>query len=137
MVQANGIARGDEMAVSGFMVAACTRAFRVKTAACPSGSSRHSTDEFYWLRESVKIVVFADALPTNFSLTEHDKMTNTTQPAVELDGKDLPAHCPNPAMPLWSSHPRVFLEFNSHGLAKCPYCGTAYTLKPGASAGHH
>ena len=137
MVQANGIARGDEMAVSGFMVAACTRAFRVKTAACPSGSSRHSTDEFYWLRESVKIVLFADALPTNFSLTEHDKMTNTTQPAVELDGKDLPAHCPNPAMPLWSSHPRVFLEFNSHGVAKCPYCGTAYTLKAGASAGHH
>ena len=75
--------------------------------------------------------------PHNFSLTEHNKMTNTTQPAVELDGKDLPAHCPNPAMPLWSSHPRVFLEFNSHGLAKCPYCGTAYTLKPGASAGHH
>ena len=64
-------------------------------------------------------------------------MTNTTQPAVELDGKDLPAHCPNPAMPLWSSHPRVFLEFNSHGVAKCPYCGTAYTLKEGASAGHH
>lgn len=75
--------------------------------------------------------------PHNFSLTEHNKMTNTTQPAVELDGKDLPAHCPNPAMPLWSSHPRVFLEFNSHGVAKCPYCGTAYTLKPGASAGHH
>lgn len=137
MVQANGIVRGDEMAISGFMVAACTPAFRVKTAACPSGSSRHSTDEFYCLRESVKIVVFADASPTNFSLTEHDKMTNTTQPAVELDGKDLPAHCPNPAMPLWSSHPRVFLEFNSHGVAKCPYCGTAYTLKPGASAGHH
>jgi len=64
MAQANGIARGDEMAVSGFMVAACTPAFHVKTAACPSGSSRHSTDEFYWLRESVKIVVFAAALPT-------------------------------------------------------------------------
>ena len=64
-------------------------------------------------------------------------MTNTTQPAVELDGKDLPAHCPNPAMPLWSSHPRVFLEFNKDGVAKCPYCGTAYTLKEGASAGHH
>jgi len=64
-------------------------------------------------------------------------MTNTTQPAVELDGKDLPAHCPNPAMPLWSSHPRVFLEFNHDGVAKCPYCGTAYKLKPGASTGHH
>jgi len=57
MVQANGIARGDEKTVSGFMVAACTPAFRQKTAACASGSSRHSTDEFYWLRESVKIVL--------------------------------------------------------------------------------
>jgi len=63
MVQAKGIVRGDEKTVSGFMVAARAPAFRLKTAACPSGSSRHSTDEFYWLRESVKIVVFADALP--------------------------------------------------------------------------
>jgi uncharacterized Zn-finger protein len=39
-------------------------------------------------------------------------------------------------MPLWSSHPRVFLEFN-HGEAKCPYCGTAYRLKPGTVVGHH
>ena len=64
-------------------------------------------------------------------------MTNTTQPAVELDVKDLPAHCPNPAMPLWSSHPRVFLEFNNNGVAKGPYGGTPYTLKAGASASHH
>jgi uncharacterized Zn-finger protein len=69
--------------------------------------------------------------------TENHQMTNTTTPAVELDGKDLPAHCPNPAMPLWSSHPRVFLEFNQHGDAKCPYCGTTYRLKAGASAAHH
>jgi uncharacterized Zn-finger protein len=62
--------------------------------------------------------------------------TPNTANAVELDGKDLPAHCPNPAMPLWSSHPRVFLEFN-HGEAKCPYCGTAYRLKPGTVVGHH
>jgi uncharacterized Zn-finger protein len=59
-----------------------------------------------------------------------------TAPAVELEGKDLPAHCPNPAMPLWSSHPRVFLDFH-HGEAKCPYCGTAYRLKPGTVVGHH
>lgn len=52
-------------------------------------------------------------------------------PAVELGAENLPAHCPNPAMPLWSSHPRVFLELDDHGEAKCPYCGTAYKLKPG------
>jgi uncharacterized Zn-finger protein len=39
-------------------------------------------------------------------------------------------------MPLWSSHPRVFLDFK-HGEAKCPYCGTQYKLKPGADVGHH
>ncbi|MES2932822.1 MAG: zinc-finger domain-containing protein [Pseudomonadota bacterium] len=55
---------------------------------------------------------------------------------VELDGADLPAHCPNPAMPLWSTHPRVFLDL-SHGLAKCPYCGTQYKLKPGAVIAAH
>ncbi|AKU23739.1 zinc-finger domain-containing protein [Massilia sp. MB5] len=62
-------------------------------------------------------------------------MSNATQP-VELEGKDLPAHCPNPAMPLWSSHPRVFLEFKD-GAAKCPYCGTEYRLKPGTVVSHH
>lgn len=49
---------------------------------------------------------------------------------VELQAKDLPAHCPNPAMPLWSSHPRVYLDL-SHGAATCSYCGTQYKLAPG------
>ena len=56
---------------------------------------------------------------------------------VELDSKDLPAHCPNKAMTAWSSHPRVFLEFSDHGQAKCPYCDTVYRLKPGAAAHAH
>ena len=56
---------------------------------------------------------------------------------VELDGKDLPAHCPNPSMPLWSSHPRVFLDLGHGGEAKCPYCGTVYRLKPGAMVKGH
>ncbi len=61
-----------------------------------------------------------------------------TQPAqaIELDARDLPAFCPNPAMPAWSSHPRVFLDFAANGDAKCPYCGTVYRLKPGAHAAH-
>ena len=66
-----------------------------------------------------------------------DTMNQNTPPAVLLDGKDLPAHCPNPAMTLWSSHPRVFLDFGHNGEAKCPYCGTAYRLKPGAVVAHH
>ena len=58
-------------------------------------------------------------------------------PVVELDTKDLPAFCPNPAMPIWSSHPRVFLTLNDDNKGKCPYCGTEYQLKPGAMLASH
>lgn len=54
---------------------------------------------------------------------------------VELEGKDLPAFCPNPKMPLWSSHPRVYLDVVHAGQAQCPYCSTVYRLKPGAAVG--
>ena len=58
--------------------------------------------------------------------------------ALELDAADLPAFCPNPRMPIWSAHPRVFLDVASTGEARCPYCGTVYRLKPGAtSRGKH
>jgi uncharacterized Zn-finger protein len=57
---------------------------------------------------------------------------------VELGADELPAYCPNAAMPIWSSHPRVFLDMALNGEAKCPYCGTVYRLKPGAVLkGHH
>jgi uncharacterized Zn-finger protein len=56
---------------------------------------------------------------------------------VELDGKDLPAFCPNPRMPLWSHHPRVFLDVVPTGQAMCPYCGTRYRLKPGTVVRAH
>jgi len=44
--------------------------------------------------------------------------------------------CPNPGMPLWSSHPRVFLDITDEGEAKCPYCGTKYILRGGPAGGH-
>jgi uncharacterized Zn-finger protein len=56
---------------------------------------------------------------------------------IELGSEDLPAYCPNKAMPIWSSHPRVFLDFSASGQAKCPYCGTVYALKAGAHAPAH
>jgi len=62
---------------------------------------------------------------------------NQAATPVELDSKDLPAHCPNDAMPVWSSHPRVFLKFDSHGEARCPYCSTVYRLKPGTVVHAH
>jgi uncharacterized Zn-finger protein len=58
-------------------------------------------------------------------------------PIVEVADRDLPLYCPNPAMPLWSSHPRVFLEVASNGEAMCPYCGTRYRFKEGPGKGAH
>ncbi len=50
--------------------------------------------------------------------------------ACELKGPGVVA-CPNPAMALWSTHPRVFIDVASTGEGRCPYCGTLYRLKAG------
>ena len=50
-----------------------------------------------------------------------------TDPVV-VTPTDLPVFCPNPAMPLWSSHPRVFLDIVETREVMCPYCGTRYRL---------
>jgi uncharacterized Zn-finger protein len=72
-------------------------------------------------------------------------MSTTTQtPAatVEVTAKDCndngTVFCPNPKMPLWSGHPKVFIDLSHGGQGQCPYCGTAYKLKAGEvlSAGH-
>jgi uncharacterized Zn-finger protein len=42
---------------------------------------------------------------------------------------DLPLSCPMSGMLLWNSHPRVYLQIEATGWAKCPYCGAEYTLK--------
>lgn len=52
-----------------------------------------------------------------------------TAPVVELSAHDLPAYCPNPMMPLWSWHPKVFLDVLNEREAMCPYCGTRYRLR--------
>ena len=57
--------------------------------------------------------------------------------AVTVKPADLPVFCPNPAMPLWSSHPRVFLDVADTGSAIGAHCGTQYRLEGGpAKAGH-
>jgi len=50
---------------------------------------------------------------------------------VVVKPSQLPAFCPNPAMPLWSWHPRVYLDVAPTGTAMCPYCGTRYELEGG------
>jgi uncharacterized Zn-finger protein len=57
------------------------------------------------------------------------------QVAIEVEAKELPVFCPNPQMPLWSSHPRVFLDIAERGEASCPYCGTRYRLVGGPRKG--
>ena len=67
---------------------------------------------------------------------------NDPQAIVEVTAKDLQGHgvvfCPNPKMPLWSGHPRVYIDVVSTGEGKCPYCDTVYRLKAGevVKAGH-
>lgn len=56
---------------------------------------------------------------------------------VSVGAKDLPVFCPNKAMPLWSSHPRVFLDIAPTGEVMCPYCGTRYVLEGGPLPGAH
>ena len=65
----------------------------------------------------------------------------TPKAVVELLASDLrgpgAVACPNPKMPLWSTHPRVFLDVGTTGAARCPYCGTQYRLKSGEKAAAH
>jgi len=61
-------------------------------------------------------------------------MSEAKTDPVFVTPKDIPVFCPNPGMPLWSSHPRVFLDIADEGEAKCPYCGTIYILRGGPAA---
>lgn len=61
----------------------------------------------------------------------------SAQNVVELNVGDLPLSCPRPNQPLWSAHPRVFLDVTRTGEVRCPYCGTHFVLKDGPIKGHH
>jgi uncharacterized Zn-finger protein len=68
-------------------------------------------------------------------------MSAATQTFVEVTSKDMQGPgavvCPNKNMPIWSNHPRVFLDVAATGEAKCPYCGTVYKLAPGEKPHGH
>jgi len=69
-------------------------------------------------------------------------MSAQAQPkaVVEVTARDLRGpgvvFCPNPLMPLWSNHPRVFIDVVTEGVGRCPYCGTEYRLKAGEKVAH-
>ncbi|MCL4799512.1 MAG: zinc-finger domain-containing protein [Burkholderiales bacterium] len=62
--------------------------------------------------------------------------TDRTEARVEVAETDLPLHCPTPRTPVWSYHPRVFLDVAHAGEVRCPYCGTVYVYKGKAPKGH-
>ena len=66
--------------------------------------------------------------------------TPASKAAVEVAASDLQGpgvvFCPNPNMPLWSNHPRVFIDVATEGTGRCPYCGTEYRLKAAARTAH-
>ena len=62
---------------------------------------------------------------------------HTQDRSVTVTAKDLPLHCPMPGSPLWSQHPRVFLDVAETGEILCPYCSTRYVLAGGPAKGGH
>jgi len=66
---------------------------------------------------------------------------NAPSAVVEVVAADLHGggvvYCPNSKMPLWSTHPRVFIDVAASGEGKCPYCGTVYRLKAGERVHSH
>jgi len=67
---------------------------------------------------------------------------SATQPkaVVEVTAQDLVGpgvvFCPNPKMPLWRNHPRVYIDVGTEGAGRCAYCGTEYRLKAGETVAH-
>ena len=70
------------------------------------------------------------------SNTPIDNKAPVVVTAAELQGPGVIA-CPNTKMPLWSNHPRVFIDVAGHGKGTCPYCGTVYQLKAGEKLSAH
>jgi uncharacterized Zn-finger protein len=61
---------------------------------------------------------------------------NTSAQAIKITAQDLPLHCPLPDAPLWSRHPRVFLDITHTGEVVCPYCSAHYVFSGEPPKGH-
>jgi len=75
-------------------------------------------------------VVLPKASPVNSPTADKTQVNAqaNAQQQYTVSRAELPLACPSPAMALWNSHPRVFLQVEKTGFAKCPYCGAEYTL---------
>jgi uncharacterized Zn-finger protein len=56
------------------------------------------------------------------------EILSNAQNRYEVTRADLPLSCPMPGMPLWNSHPKVYLPIEQTGKAKCPYCSADFVL---------
>ena len=61
------------------------------------------------------------------SEAEHEVPSNAEN-LYQVTRRDLPLSCPMPGMPLWNSHPKVYLPIEASSKAKCPYCGADFEL---------
>lgn len=69
-------------------------------------------------------------------------MSSTPEKKAETDiiyvgADDLPIYCPGPKSPLWSMHPRIYIEVLKSGTAKCQYCSAEYQLREGEKPHGH
>lgn len=75
-----------------------------------------------------------DILSSNKDHLREQLMPNTdtraanTESVYHVHKKDLPLACPMPDMPVWNSHPRVYLPIADSGEETCPYCGARFVL---------
>lgn len=75
------------------------------------------------------------------SARQNAAVAPTERSVVELTAAQVPdggaVFCPNPAMPIWNHHPRVFIDLTHSGEGACPYCGTRYRLRAGERLSGH
>jgi len=63
------------------------------------------------------------------AMPEEQKPTMAnTENHYDVTSAQLPLSCPLPEMPLWSSHPKVFIPLDQNGEGMCPYCGATFKL---------
>ena len=56
-----------------------------------------------------------------------EKPTNNEN-IQHISQTDLPLSCPNKGSETWNAHPKVYLDLDASGQARCPYCGARYVL---------
>jgi uncharacterized Zn-finger protein len=57
-----------------------------------------------------------------------DKIQSNAERVYHVRLADLPVSCPRENMPLWCSHPRVFLPLATQREVVCPYCSARYIV---------